>query len=387
MKSRFIKVLSVLMILSVLFSFVSCGKSSIINPKKKNPVPKENLKIGMIYNYPLSNNSVFDTYHHEGVEAAAKALGINKDTQIISKNIRNFEDKTPEDIIREAVTEGCNVIFALSQEDQDACEKLAGEFPDVKFLCYASIKHNDTNFGSFFAKMYEAEFLAGIAAGTKSTANSALFIAPDYKTDSEVTLSANAFARGIIVSNPNVKPYVYVNNIDKYWLDLGSESSHVEYAIAKSKCDVMAQFAGTEISTGAAGNKEVFCVGFGKDMTSASENYCMFSLVWNWSVYYQKVLGDIINGDFTTASYLGGIKEGVVGISKLNEKACGEAVVKAVNSFLEKFKSDEGYDVFQVDVKDTYAEVMLPAGEDYTYEQLVSEINYYIFGIDLLLPE
>ncbi len=382
MKSKVFRALSVLIILSVLFSFVSCGKTPGKAPGiGKKGVAKENIKIGMIYNYQPANDKIFDAYHRDGIEAAAKELSIDT-KQIISKSIKGSDGKTPEAVMREALKEGCNVIFALSQEDQDACEKLAAEYPDVKFLCYASTKHNDKNFGSFFAKMYEAEFLAGIAAGTKSKANSVCFIAPAGKTDSEVTLSVNGFVRGIIVSNPNVKPYIYVAETDKYWFDLGTEANNAKYAITKSKCDVIAQYAGTSITPNTAAESKVFSLGFGTDMTSTAENYFMFSPVWNWNVYYKKVLGDIINGSFSTAPYLGGIKEGVVGISKLNEKACGDAVVKAVNSYIEKFKSDEGYDIFSVEIKDSFFEQKLPADKDYTYEQLVSGIDYYIFGTD-----
>ncbi len=369
-------IISLLLVFSMLFSFASC--------KGNEKVSQSELKIGMIYNYAVTANNVFDAYHRDGIEAAADKLSLDKKTQIVSKNVKGT-DKNAETVIREAATEGCMVIFALSQEYADACEKLATEFPDIKFICYASTKTNDTNLTSFFAKIYEAEFLAGIAAGLKSKANAVCYIAPQSKLDSEVSLCVNAFARGIIVSNPNVKPYVYVTNTDKNWFDLSVEPSYAEYVIKRTKCDVIAQYAATDLIPNSAAKSKVYSLGFGSDMKSSAPDYFMFSPVWNWSVYYTKILGDIINGTFTTAPYLGGIKEGVVGISTMNETTCDNNITTGVNTYLEKFKSTEGYDVFSVEVKDSFSELKLAADADYTYEQLVSGIDYYIFGIDEII--
>ena len=66
------------------------------------------------------------------------------------------------------VGEGCNIIFGISFGYIDALADKAEEYPEVIFSHATGYKSNETNFNNYFGRIYQARYLAGVAAGLKS---------------------------------------------------------------------------------------------------------------------------------------------------------------------------------------------------------------------------
>ena len=78
------------------------------------------------------------------------------------------EGADAEQVIRALARKGFDLIVATSFGYMDACEAIAEEFPDVKFVHVSGFKKNDTNFGNLFGAMEEMKYLAGMIAGARA---------------------------------------------------------------------------------------------------------------------------------------------------------------------------------------------------------------------------
>ncbi|MDE6892644.1 MAG: BMP family ABC transporter substrate-binding protein, partial [Lachnospiraceae bacterium] len=140
-------------------------------------IAKEDLKIGVIHITDPAEGSGYTYTHDLGIQGMQKNLGL-EDSQIVRKNNVNDTDATAiENAIRECVEDGCNVIFATSWGFMDTCEALADEFPEIIFSHGTGYKSNGVNFNNYFGRIYQARYLAGIAAGLKTESNKLGYVA------------------------------------------------------------------------------------------------------------------------------------------------------------------------------------------------------------------
>ena len=164
------------------------------------PVNKENLKVGVVYIGDVSDKGY--TYaHHQGILAMQEALGLTDDQIIIKRNVT--EDAACETALRELVEQGCQVIFGCSFGYMDYMAELAEEYPEVIFSHCSGYKSNETNFNNYFGRIYEARYLAGIAAGLKTETNHLGYVAA--MSLPEVNYSMDAYFMGAKSVNPDVE--------------------------------------------------------------------------------------------------------------------------------------------------------------------------------------
>ena len=131
-------------------------------------ISAESIKVGFVHVSDPSDMGY--TYNHDlGTKAMQEALGLTDD-QIINKfNVP--EGAECDTALRELVDAGCNIIFATSFGFEDYVKEVAAEYPEIQF-CHATGYQASTsglsNMHNYFASIYEARYLAGIAAGLKT---------------------------------------------------------------------------------------------------------------------------------------------------------------------------------------------------------------------------
>jgi basic membrane protein A len=277
------------------------------------PVKKDRIKIGIIHPNEINETSLYDWSHYMGTVEMQRELGL-ADNQII-RRVNVFEENQAEveAVIRECIAEGANIIIAPSWNYMETCEKLAAEFPHVVFAHGTGYKYNDTNFTNYQGRVYQARYLSGIVAGLKTQTNKIGFVAAMGKDNSEVTGGINAFALGVEAVNPDVRIFVRVTHS---WFDPMGEDEAAKALVAQG-CDVIAQHCNTASPQTAAQGAGVWGIGFNGDMSVYAPNAVLTSVVLRWGAYYSHLVQSVIDGTFTTAPYLGGIKEGVVDITPL----------------------------------------------------------------------
>ena len=123
------------------------------------------------------------------------------------------------------------------------------------------------------------------------------------------------------------------------WYDPAGERRATRHLL-DAGCDVIAQHCNTPDPQIEAAKNGVWGIGFNSDMAQEAPGAVLTSVVWQWDVYYTRLVQSVIDGTFTTSPALLGMKEGMVDITPLNKKlttpAMEEAVAAARNRILQE---------------------------------------------------
>jgi basic membrane protein A len=298
----------------------SCGEDHVQWQPGK-PFPRDRLHIGIIHiSDPLNETSGYSFEHDRGIQEMQEALNLRPEQIIRKVNVTEANPMDIENAIRDCIALGANIVIATSYGYMDACEKLAAEFPGVVFAHASGYKRNDANFTNYFGRVYQARYLSGIAAGLKTQTNRIGYVAAMGRDNSEVTGGINAFALGVESVNPDALVYVKVTYS---WFDPMGEAAAARDLLGLG-CDVIAQHCDTPSPQYEAQKAGKWSIGYNSDMSREAPDAAITSVIWNWGSYYNHLARGIIDGSFTTAPYMGGLREGVVDITPLADFASAE---------------------------------------------------------------
>ena len=159
------------------------------------------VKIGFFYEKTHRTSSW--TYSHElGRLYLDNVLPGQVETERYENIIAGKNDV---ELMEQAIESGCTLLFTTTPVMIPASLKVAANHPEVKILnCSLNISHPTLR--TYYARMYEAKFLAGAIAGSMTTTNKIGYIA-DYPIYGMVA-NINAFAMGAKMVNPNAKVYL-----------------------------------------------------------------------------------------------------------------------------------------------------------------------------------
>ena len=367
----------------------------------------EDVKVGVIHIGDPATGSGYSYTHDQGIVAMQETLGLS-DEQIVRKNNIDDADTTAiENAMNECIEEGCNIIFATSWGYMDTCEALAAEYPNVFFSHATGYKSNGTNFNNYFGRIYQARYLAGLAAGLKSleTGNNNVGYVSAYDTEYAETCSGiNGFTLGVQAVNPEAT--VYVKELGT-WTDEVNEYAFAEELINSYGCGVIAQHCDSAQPQLAAEKAGVFGCGYNSDMTADAPKAHLTAAMWNWDVYYKTAIETAMScesaGQFVTAmggpAYYGGLNEGMVDVSPLSEN-CAAGTQDAIDQVKALIATGE-WDVFSgvklnVTVTDGKAtvekvdaplmtndgtEIMAAGGPSVEDSVITGSMNYLVEGV------
>ena len=338
-------------------------------------IAKEDIKVGVIHITDPAEGSGYTYTHDLGIQGMQSNIGLD-DSQIVRKNNVNDTDATAiENAIRECIEEGCNVIFATSWGFMDTCEALSEEFPDVIFSHGTGYKCNGVNFNNYFGRIYQARYLAGVAAGLKTESNKLGYVAAMGQENSEVTGGVNAFAMGAYSVNPDCEVYVKVTNS---WFDPEGETQAAQ-ALVDLGCDVIAQHCDTPNPQTVAEQNGVWGVGYNSDMSKDAAGAVLTSVMWDWSVYYTYAVQSIIDGTWTGENYFGGMADGLVNIAPLSD-LCADGTQEAVDAAREQI-IDEGFNVFDGVIETNDGSTVGEEGSTLSDSDITGSMNWYFKNV------
>jgi basic membrane protein A len=295
--------------------FAACKARPVLwRPGK--PLPKEKIKIGVIHPNQINPDSSYDYMHHLGILQMQKILKLTENQIILKINVFEEQPGVVENAMRDCIADGANIILALSWGYGAVCEKLAEEFPGVLFAHATGNKHNGTNFTNYGGRIYQARYLSGVVAGLRTRTGGIGYVAAMGKDNSEVTSGINAFALGVERVNPAARIRV---KVIYSWFDPMGETDAARSLIDEG-CDVIAMHCNTPHPVIAAEKAGAWAIGYNSDMSDDAPGAVMTSVVFDWGVYYIRFLRSVIDGTFTAAPYFGGLDEGIIGLTPLNEK-------------------------------------------------------------------
>ena len=358
-----------------IFSFLclvlaGCKKESVWKPGM--PLPKEKVKIAVIYLTEINGNSFYANAHYEGTLEMQKKIGL-EDSQIVYKtNVFDGDPGVTEGVMRDCIAEGANIIIATSMDYMGVCEKLAVEFPSVIFAQSMGYKHNNTNFTNYTVRLYQARYLSGIAAGMKTKTGKIGYVAAIGKDNSEVSSGIDAFAIGVQEANPEAQVYV---QITYSWYDPMGEADAAN-ALISYGCDVITAHTDTVMAQVAAQKAGVWAIGFNSDMSVGAPDAVITSVVPLWGGIYTRLVESVINGTFKAASYFYGLEEGAVDITPLNRKLAAPGTEAAILAARQRIMNGS-FNVFDGVMETNGGKTIGEAGRTLSDEVILSGIDWY----------
>ena len=307
-----------------------------------------NFKVGAIYINSQNDTSGYTYAHHHGITEGMKKVGLDpaKDLFIVD-NVPEDDEKVKQ-AIDQLAGNGCNIIFGISFGYINAFEAKAKEYPDIIFSHATGYLSNDKNFNNYFGRIYQARYLAGIAAGYKSLelGNNNIGYVSAWGTEYAETCSGiNAFALGCMAVNANAKISVYEIST---WGDQQLERQAAETLIDTYGCCVIAQHCDSAQPQIVANEKGVFGCGYNSDMTAEAPKAHLTAPVWNWDVYYatamKAAMEDPANFMKNVGNYYEGLKAGFVDVAPLSANCTAET--KEAIDIAKKMMVDGEWDVF-----------------------------------------
>ncbi len=365
--------LAVLLVFTLGILLAGCGGGAG-DADKAGDQAGEKVKAGFIY-IGSANDGGYSQVHDEGRVEMIANIGEDKVETIVQEEVP--EDKTVEEVMNNMIDQGANIIFANSYGYQQYEEKVAKAHPDVKFMHFSGSILGD-NYGNYFGRMYQPRYLTGIAAGMTTQNNKIGFVAA--MPTPEVVRAVNAFTLGVRSVNPEATVQVVWTNT---WYDPAVEKQAAE-SLLDAGVDTVAQHQDTTAAVQAAAERGAFSVGYNKDMRDANPEGFIASPVWHLGAVYTEQVQAVVDGTWEPQSYWGGIADGVVDISDFGDCVSDETKA-AVNEAREKIIAGE-FDVFEGEIKDQNGNVMVPAGEKMSDEDMLS-MMWFVEGVIGEVPQ
>ncbi len=252
--------------------------------------------------------------HLEGFESACDAIGLPYDTHVV---VRTGTGTDGEFIsaVEEMADAGCTAVFALSSEYEPFLLKAADAYPDIEFFQFEGREcagDGRQNTHSFFARIYEARYLAGIAAGLRTQSNLLGYVASN--SNPEVLSGMAAYYLGAKSVNPDVSLLVLYTG---RWSDAVLEADAARQLLGLG-CDVLSQHTDTDATARTAQANGAYVIGYNRDMLADAPDAALASVRVDWSIYYSYVLGCLSAGTSPEQDWCGGLSDNSCMLTELN---------------------------------------------------------------------
>ena len=302
-------------------------------------LPTSNRKFTVAFLYPKSPEESDWIYAHE--------LGRNYLEETFSEQMKTIccvsgvHEENVGDVLNEVIRNGADIVFEVAPQMMKPSLKIAVDHPDVKILnCTLNTPHKYIR--TYYARMYEAKFIAGVIAGALADNNKIAYIA-DYPIYGMIA-NINAFALGASFTNPRAQIYLEWSTKKDY--DRERFLSENDISVVSDQdmitpSDAKRQFGLYRIEDGRTLN--------------------LVMPLWNWGIFYEKMIQSILAGSYQTEgnsedralNYWWGMSAGVI------DMICSNNVPAGVRRLADHLK----HDIKKGDMVPFYGEIYSQDGE------------------------
>ncbi|MFQ5693939.1 MAG: BMP family ABC transporter substrate-binding protein [Nitrospinota bacterium] len=332
--------------------------------------PKPKIRAAFIYVSPVGDAG-WTLAHDNGRKAMAKLPYVETAfTEAVP------EGAEAERVINQYVRKGYNLIFTTSFGYMDPTINVAKRNPNVVFMHCSGFK-TAKNVGTYFGRMYQPRYLAGIVAGRMTKTNIIGYVAAHPIP--EVIRGINAFTLGVRSVNRKARVHVVWTQT---WYDPAKEREAGE-SLLDINADVIAQHQDSPGPQQAAAKRGRYSIGYNSDMSTFAPKAHLTAPVWNWGVIYKQIAKEVHEGTWKSYQYWGGLKEGVVGLAPF-----GPMVPQSVRDLVTKKKAEivsGKFDVFEGPIKDQSGKVRLASGRMSDRDML--SMNFFVEGVVGKIPK
>lgn len=287
----------------------------------------DKVKACFVYVGPIGDGG-WTYQHHEGALALQAKYGDKVEIQ--------YQESVPEGadaerVLTQMALGGCNIIFATSFGYMDPVNAVAAKFPNVKFEHATGFKRDHANVSTYNARFYEGRAVQGTIAGMMTKSNKIGYIG-SFPIP-EVMNGINAY----YLAAKKVNPEVQLSVVWAFtWFDPAKEADSAK-ALIDQGVDVIAAHTDSTAPLAEAAKTNGAVIGFGQasDMSAYKPAPRVSSIIDNWAPYYDKRVGQLLDGTYEQADIWAGIADGEVEIGEITD-----AVPAEVKAAAEKVRDD-----------------------------------------------
>ncbi|MFD1744596.1 BMP family protein [Rhizobium helianthi] len=289
------------------------------------------VKPALVYGTGGKFDKSFNEAAYQGAEKFKKETGTD---------YRDFEptsDTQGEQAIRNFASKGFNPVVAVSFAWTSAMEKVAGEFPDTKFVIVDSVV-NLPNVRSVVYKEEEGSYLVGVLAGMASKSGKVGFVGGmDIPL---IRKFACGYAQGAKAANPKIE---YLQNMigttGAAWNDpvRGGELTKNQIDQGADVIYAAAGASGLGVLQTAADNKK-YSIGVDSNQNHLHPGSVLTSMVKRVDLAVYNAYKDTADGKFSGGIQSNGVKED--GVAYALDDNNGKLITPEMKTAVEKAKAD-----------------------------------------------
>ena len=191
---------------------------------------------------------------------------------------------------------GAAVVFTTSPRQMDEALRAAIRFKDIHFLnCSVNVAHQAVR--TYYAKLYEAKFLAGVIAGVYSAGDGSHIIGycSDYPIYGTIA-GINAFAIGAAMTDPKAKIFLdwSTRQNANWWWDMQDRGIHVVSAIDSThNRDGSNAYGLCYVEKAEPGE--------GTDLSKSFNVRNLAAPIWKWGKLYEIIVRTILEGKYNAS--------------------------------------------------------------------------------------
>ena len=332
----------------------------------------EPLKIAFAYVGPVGDGG-YTFAHDQGRLALEKEFGDKIKTSYVESVP---EGADAERVLRDMAANGNKLVFGTTFGYMEPIQKIAPDFPDVKFE-HATGYKTAANVSTYDSRTYEGAYLAGIIAGSMTKSN-VLGVVGSVPIP-EVLRNINSFTLGAQSMNPKIKTkVVWVNE----WFAPPKETEAAT-SLINGGADILFQNTDSPAVLKTAEEKGKRAFGWDSDMTAYGPKAHLGSAIINWTPYYTKTVREMLDGKWSSQQTWWGVKEGAIDIVSLADDVPAEA--KARIEEVKKGLKDGTFHIWKGPITGQDGKELL-AADAVAEDKFLTGINFYVKGVEGKVP-
>ncbi|MFH1464195.1 MAG: BMP family ABC transporter substrate-binding protein [Pseudomonadota bacterium] len=290
-------------------------------------------------------------------------------------------------VMDEFVAGGDNIIFTTSYDFISQTQNAAANNPEVNFLNCSGF-YSSANMGSYFGRMYQVWYLAGMVAGymAEETGTDRIGVVGPV-TIPETVRHLDAMTLGARTTNPDVVVHIeWINN----WFDIKQEPI-VTQTLIDAGAGVIVNKTDTTIALGMVeddpqGGLSLFSIGYDNiDACEIVGDSCLTAPYWNWGPLYTRIVSQMQEGTWDPYDQIwdqiqGDRDDSTVYLAEMSTHVPAAISIEIESEISELAKSENVHVPFVGAIKDNQGVTRVGSGDELSDEELL-RMCWYVEGI------
>jgi len=324
-------------------------------------------KIGLILT-GKTDDPGWNGTHYAGIMGACEKLGAKL---YVEENVAESSEACGV-AIEKLAREGVSMIILSSYAYPEKVMDFMQKYPDIAFYT-SSAEISLPNLTTYFGRMYQARYLAGIVAGMKTESGSIGYVAA--MENPEVIRGINAFTLGVHSVNPDATVHVILTGS---WENEIAEKDAATRLINEVNVDVLTYHHNKPTVASVADAAGIYSIGYNEIVSGLSDKH-LTSTAWNWQPLYYEIIREFVSGKANTSNLRWlGLESKVIGLSDYSSMVTPEiqqAVTDAQADII------AGKDIFLGELYDNTGVLRCETGEALSDEYLMKQLDWYVDGV------